>query len=385
MNVKTTALLFAIVSAAIRAVSGREETHHKNWYNRNRELGDSADDPSGEDGDSYSEIRSDDSRASACIEVKNSHARRGQKLILGDCTSTGNGWRGDSNGLLQSELSGDMDRDFCMQAGHGGPPRSGEYIRLHECNASNKLQQWVFVNGGGIRLKHHRELCIVWRGANDNIGKDPLILKRCDEVEDRNDWSNDPFPASDDDDEKEKDRSPCVDPRVPEFVIDDNVDVGDTLFRPGPAFAARCGPDCYTVKDNGDDPPFDPELGDTLRFPYKEVTSNNFSVRARICGVGCDGQADAGARLYFGRTGLMIRDSLDPLARNVFVSHSPDGQADWSYRTVPGGESIVNMDGSPDVLCLWVYLARNGNEFSGSYEYEGGSQCEKGGNRISEA
>ena len=38
----------------------------------------------------------------------------------------------------------------------------------------------------------------------------------------------------------------------------------------------------------------------------------------------------AAGQVYFGRTGLMIRDSLDPFARNVFVSHSPFDQADWS-------------------------------------------------------
>lgn len=56
----------------------------------------------------------------------------------------------------------------------------------------------------------------------------------------------------------------CVPNEVPEFVIDDDVDIGDTMIRPGPAFAESCGKDCITIKDNGDDPPFDPELGDTL-------------------------------------------------------------------------------------------------------------------------
>jgi hypothetical protein len=325
-----------------------------------------------DDGDhyAYGEIRSDDSPTSACIEVKKNVARRGQKLILGDCsTAKGDGWRGDSDGLLHSELND----EYCIQAGHGGKAKSGKFLRLYKCDASNKLQQWVFINGGGIRLKHNQNLCIVWRGVHANIGQDPLILKSCDDVEDRNDWSNDPFPASHDDD-----RSPCVDPSVPEFMIDDDVDIGDTMMRPGPAFAAKCGPDCYTVKDNGDDPPYDPELGDTLRFAYKEVTSNNFFMRSRVCGISCDGQSDAGMRLDFGRTGLMVRDSLDPLARNVFVSHSPDGQADWSYRTVFGGESIVNMDGSPDVPCLWISLTRDGNEFSASYAYEGSAgQCDR--------
>ncbi|KAL9190363.1 hypothetical protein ACHAXT_007574 [Thalassiosira profunda] len=171
------------------------------------------------------------------------------------------------------------------------------------------------------------------------------------------------------------DRSPCADPKVPPFVIDGNQDIGDVLLHGGPGFVAECGPDCYTVKDNGDDPPYDPELGDTLRFAYKKISRNHFSIRSRVCGVKCDGEEDAGMQLYFGRVGLMVRETLDPFARNVFVSHSPQGQADWSFRTEPGGGSIVEFDGSPDVECLWITLARDGDEFIGSYAYEGNDMC----------
>lgn len=122
---------------------------------------------------------------------------------------------------------------------------------------------------------------------------------------------------------KKLSRSQCVDPNVPEFIIDSNQDIGDVLIHhDGPGFARKCGTDCYLVKDNGDDPPYDPEAGDTLRFAYKKITSYNFSLRALVCGVACDGEGS-----YFGRTGIMVRDSLDPFARNVFVSHSPNDQA----------------------------------------------------------
>jgi hypothetical protein len=158
----------------------------------------------------------------------------------------------------------------------------------------------------------------------------------------------------------------CVPNDVPEFVIDDDVDVGDTMIRPGPAFAASCGKDCITVKDNGDDPPFDPELGDTLRFAYKQV-SGDFSIRSRVCGTDCDSDGYDG---IFGRTGLSARESLDPFARNIFVSHTPNLNADWSWRLEPGGDTMGSEAFSPDVTCLWLTLVREGNDFTFSFAYE---------------
>lgn len=173
------------------------------------------------------------------------------------------------------------------------------------------------------------------------------------------------------------DLTSCVPPDVPEFIIDDNVDIGDVLIRPGPGFARKCGDDCYTVKDNGDDPPTDPELGDTLRFAYKQVSSNAFSIRSRVCGTECDifdsGGVDSD---QFGRTGLMVREDLDPLARNIFVSHEPNLNAEWSYRTEFGGTNDGGKDFSLDVTCLWITLERNGNDFTFSYTYEGEEKCE---------
>jgi hypothetical protein len=161
----------------------------------------------------------------------------------------------------------------------------------------------------------------------------------------------------------------CVPPNIPLFKIDEDVDIGDTLIRPGPAFAKSCGPRCYDVKDNGDDPPFDPELGDTLRFAYKTISSYNFVFRSLVCGTVCDGQDTEMSQRQFGRTGLMVRESLDPLAINVFASHQRDAQADWSYRTTYGELPTTGFDGSPDVECLWITLERDQNDFTFSYAY----------------
>jgi Ricin-type beta-trefoil lectin domain len=373
-------LFASAMGCALLAVSSASPQANCRWRLQRKLVVDSSseDVSNSEDGDGdtgdkgdwyFGRIYSDETDESACIEVKHNKARNGQKLILGDCEADGNGWRGDSDGLIHSELG---NGDYCMQAGHGGPVKANEYVRLYKCDPTNKLQKFVFVNGGGIRPKSNMDLCIVWRGAKPHIGTDPLFFKKCDQFSDRNDWSNDPFPGSDDDD----DRSACVDANVPEFLIDDDENIGDTLLHPGPGFAASCGRDCYIVKDSGDDPPFDPELGDTLRFAYKAVTSTTFSIQSLICGVDCDG-GDGSSYPSFGRTGLMIRESLDPLASNVFVSHSPNGQADWSYRVVEGGDTILGFDGSPDVTCLWINLARNENVFSAWYAYEGRTECDR--------
>jgi hypothetical protein len=150
----------------------------------------------------------------------------------------------------------------------------------------------------------------------------------------------------------------CVPPNVPLFTIDEDVDIGDTLIRPGPAFAKRCGARCFDVKDNGD----------TLRFAYKTVSSYNFVFRSLVCGTVCDGHQDP-EMTQFGSTGLMVRQSLDPLAVHVFASHQRDAQADWSYRTGYGELPTFGFDGSPDVECLWITLERDQNEFTFSYAY----------------
>ena len=171
-------------------------------------------------------------------------------------------------------------------------------------------------------------------------------------------------------------RSECVDPDVPRFIVDGSKDIGDTLLHE-PGTTKRCGCDCYTLKDDGDDPPFDPELGDTQRFAYRKVTSRNFSIKSRTCGVKCYGE-DGYTGVIFGRVGLEVRESLHPLAANVFISHKPHMNAEWSWRKECNGDHISSQHGSPDVECLWITLTRNGNRFTYTYAYDAdaGGVCE---------
>lgn len=169
-------------------------------------------------------------------------------------------------------------------------------------------------------------------------------------------------------------RSECVDPNVPRFIVDSSVDVGDTLLHKDSDIPKRCGCDCYTIKDSGDDPPFDPQEGDTQRFAYRKVTSTNFSIKSRTCGVKCYGGDNYDYpitdTLIYGRVGLQVRESLDPLAASVFISHKPHAQAEWSWRRENNGEYSWDMDGSPDVECLWITLTRDGNNFNSTYAYD---------------
>eukprot|EP00985_Skeletonema_marinoi_P014752 scaffold7522_cov202-Skeletonema_marinoi.AAC.7 len=168
-------------------------------------------------------------------------------------------------------------------------------------------------------------------------------------------------------------RSECVDPNVPRFIVDGSEDVGDTL-RHEPGMTKRCGCDCYTLKDDGDDPPYDPQFGDTQRFAYRKVTSTNFSIKSRTCGVKCYGGDNYDYpivdTLTYGRVGLQVRESLDPLAASVFISHKPHAQAEWSWREEYNGTYSPGFDGSPDVECLWITLTRDGNNFNSTYAYD---------------
>lgn len=261
--------------------------------------------------------------------------------------------------LLHSAL----DDSLCLRAGRGSGFKDGTWMRLVKCDHQD-TQQHIVVgpSGTSLHVANNFDFCMEHAGIKPNVGKDIIIMKSCDVSNPAKPWN------------LELGDRQCVPQDEPQFMIDDNVNIGDTLLHPGPGFTRSCGLDCYRVKDSGDDPPFDPELGDTLRFAYKEVSGRHFSLRSKVCGVDCDG--DDGFAGQFGRTGLMIRESLDPLAKNIFASHSANGQADWSYRSAYGGATLDGFDGSPDVPCLWITLERNNDDFFFSYAYEGQDACD---------
>lgn len=308
--------------------------------------------------------------SSGCLQPRDGDRRR---VYLDECdkelawhfepqADQGNSEWLDPSFLLHSAL----DLSLCLRAGRGDTVEDGTWMRLVKCDHDDENQHIVIgPTGKSLHVGNGFDFCIEHRGIKPNVGKDYINVKVCDASNPAKPWSiiltNIDNPV-------------CTRQSVPEFFIDANVNIGDTLFHPGPGFAISCGTDCYRVKDSGDDPPFDPEFGDTLRFAYKEISGRHFSIRSKVCGVGCT-KADGYVGL-FGRTGLMVRESLDPLSRNIFVSHSPNGQADWSYRSEHGGLTTEGFDGSPDVPCLWITLERNDDDFLYSYAYEGQDACD---------
>lgn len=187
---------------------------------------------------------------------------------------------------------------------------------------------------------------------------------------------------------------PCLPRHIDAFEIDGNQDIGDVLYDYGGNARSCQKESCYRVQDNGDDPPYDPEAGDTLRFAYKSVASTAFSFQAKVCGVGGDGSDSCDASTWeatgrCGRIGLNIRESLDPWAKNIFVFFEPYAEVGVIYRQV--NDEIPyshDFDGSPDEdTCFWITIQRDDNFFTFDHSYaRGGSvdkyqdipRCEKG-------
>jgi len=121
----------------------------------------------------------------ACIEIEHGRAIAEEKVVLGDCTADDGGWSFEESGLVRSQL----DNDFCLQADYRlsslGP---GTPIRLMPCDSDEELQLFVFVKGQVIRPVEDDGLCVTWRGVNANIGNDPILLKKCDEISDELEW-----------------------------------------------------------------------------------------------------------------------------------------------------------------------------------------------------
>ena len=165
----------------------------------------------------------------------------------------------------------------------------------------------------------------------------------------------------------------CLPNDASPFDIVGSTDIGDTKLQ---GASTRCGPNCYVLKGSGQDvcETDDEKHPDTLHFSYTKV-SGPFILAAQVCGP-MSGLSD----MPLARTGLMIRESLEPMAKNIYLSHSPDAQATWSSRNETNGETACDFHGSPDVPCLWHFLQRfapgeGPAEFVGHYFYDEENTC----------
>ena len=120
------------------------------------------------------------------MEIKGGVTTNGQRVILGDCTAAGGGWRVDENHMIRSELNS----DFCLQAGYGQRHKMvGRVLRIQHCDNHNHLQRWSFQNGKQLSPQVDHDLCVVWRGTTANVGDDPMILLHCAHVKGKRNWS----------------------------------------------------------------------------------------------------------------------------------------------------------------------------------------------------
>lgn len=185
----------------------------------------------------------------------------------------------------------------------------------------------------------------------------------------------------------------CVDPDLPDFIIEDSVDVkGDILIDFEDSGAKSCGDDCYTVKDNGTDPPFDPDNdGDTLQFAYRRVTGD-FTLRSKVCGVNCEPSTWYPNEDAIGRCalmGLVMREDdnfgFPSKSRTLFAGFEPYFGYHYYYR-LENGDNRTEIsgpfdatDGDPNPNCYWITLQRSGNDFEFWYQSEGSDECDIGG------
>ena len=96
---------------------------------------------------------------------------------------------------------------------------------------------------------------------------------------------------------------------------------------------------------------------------YYDTVSGDFDVRVRNTALE---NTDPNAK-----TGIMIRESLDPAAKNVMLRRTPDGEASLQWRpeagvdtlsTTSGGEDESEVDGG-SLEAEWLRLRRSGDVF----------------------
>ena len=93
---------------------------------------------------------------------------------------------------------------------------------------------------------------------------------------------------------------------------------------------------------------------DSFHFVYKEVDGPS-EIVARIARVQCTDP--------WARAGLMMRESLSPDSRNVFLSLTAARGGVCHWREVSGEESNISLDGLMPVPC-WLKLKRDGEVFT---------------------
>jgi hypothetical protein len=96
------------------------------------------------------------------------------------------------------------------------------------------------------------------------------------------------------------------------------------------------------------------DTADAFQFNYSPVAGDQ-TIIARV-----NSQTNSNG---WAKAGLMIRESLDANAKNVFVDITPSNGATFQYRAATGGTTSNVVSGGP-VAPYWLKLVRTGNTFT---------------------
>jgi hypothetical protein len=100
---------------------------------------------------------------------------------------------------------------------------------------------------------------------------------------------------------------------------------------------------------------------DEFRFAWKRLTGDG-SIAVRV--------ADVNTVESWTKAGVMIRESLDPLAKQVhMVTGAQQGVIEWMYRAITNDTVVTNFNtaGGSTPVPIWVRITRVGNVFTGEY------------------
>jgi hypothetical protein len=112
---------------------------------------------------------------------------------------------------------------------------------------------------------------------------------------------------------------------------------------------AGCGADIWNAAD-------------AFRFVYVTTRSGTYSIIARVASL-----QDTDP---WSKAGVMIRDSVNSNAANVFLAVTPGNGITWQVRTTDGNSTTNYAVGGVSAP-RWVKLACSGNKFTGSYSANG--------------
>jgi glucuronoarabinoxylan endo-1,4-beta-xylanase len=126
----------------------------------------------------------------------------------------------------------------------------------------------------------------------------------------------------------------------------------------------------FTMTASGDDIW---NISDAFRFIY-ETNGGNCTIIARVSS---EQSTNANAK-----AGVMIRNSLDPSAANVFIGVTPSNEVIFQHRSSTGGGSSSNSVAGLSAP-YWVKLAQSGSTVTGYYSANGTSWTQLGTTTIS--